>query len=200
MGFKEIKVQEEVSANLVPMIDIMFLLLLFFMLNADMSQRELEEVTTPVANQAQEVDKESTENDDRIMLNIFYAKESEDGAPVGGVVEWPLWKISLQGQHYQPLAEPDASSGGRPRPIEPELKRLETALRELATARKDYLEDPNNAKSPSKRGLLIRADQGAPWGAIQRALERASMAGLYRTEVAVQIEKAAAKERAAQGK
>ena len=31
------------------MIDIMFLLLLFFMLNADMSQRELEELTPPVA-------------------------------------------------------------------------------------------------------------------------------------------------------
>ena len=51
MGFKTIKAEEDVSPNLIPMIDIMFLLLLFFMLNADMSQRELEELTPPIATQ-----------------------------------------------------------------------------------------------------------------------------------------------------
>ena len=39
---------EHVNPNLIPMIDIMFLLLLFFMLGADMSQRELEEVPAQV--------------------------------------------------------------------------------------------------------------------------------------------------------
>ena len=41
--FKTADVEESVGCNLIPMIDIMFLLLLFFMLGADMSQRDLEE-------------------------------------------------------------------------------------------------------------------------------------------------------------
>lgn len=43
------KVEEEITANLIPMIDIMFLLLLFFMLGADMGKREAEEVRLPKA-------------------------------------------------------------------------------------------------------------------------------------------------------
>ena len=43
-------VKEDVTANLIPMIDIMFLLLLFFMLGADMSQRELAELVLPLAD------------------------------------------------------------------------------------------------------------------------------------------------------
>lgn len=190
MGFKSIKVEEEMGANLVPMIDIMFLLLLFFMLNADMSQRDLEEVTTPIANQAQE-DK-ADEGADRITCNVFYENPGKDGAPVGGIVDWPRWKISVGGKHFQPLNPPD-TPGGHPIPRESELKKLQDILHELSHAKREYLENPNDAKSPSKRGMLIRADRGAPWGAIQRALERAAMAGIYRTEVAVQIEKSSIK-------
>ncbi len=44
-------VQEDVQCNLIPMIDIMFLLLLFFMLSADMGQREFADVILPQADQ-----------------------------------------------------------------------------------------------------------------------------------------------------
>ena len=37
--FKAQEVEEQVACNLIPMIDIMFLLLLFFMLSAEMTQR-----------------------------------------------------------------------------------------------------------------------------------------------------------------
>ena len=47
--FRGPEVQEEIPCNLIPMIDIMFLLLLFFMLGADMGQRELEDVILPKA-------------------------------------------------------------------------------------------------------------------------------------------------------
>ena len=39
---KKSKEAQHTNPNLIPMIDIMFLLLLFFMLGADMGQRELE--------------------------------------------------------------------------------------------------------------------------------------------------------------
>ena len=42
--------ESEISPNLVPMIDIMFLLLLFFMLSADMSQHDQEELKLPQAH------------------------------------------------------------------------------------------------------------------------------------------------------
>src|SRR5687767_6526710 len=100
MGFKEIKVQEEVAPNLIPMIDIMFLLLLFFMLNADMSQRELEELTPPIANQAQE-DKPD-ENTDRITINVFHQLADCPTHTAKDVCRDDThWAISVGGQPYQ---------------------------------------------------------------------------------------------------
>src|SRR5215510_262974 len=43
------KAQVHVNPQIIPMIDIMFLLLLFFMLGADMGHRELEDVRLPRA-------------------------------------------------------------------------------------------------------------------------------------------------------
>ena len=40
-------VKEDVTCNLIPMVDIMFLLLLFFILGADMSQREQADLILP---------------------------------------------------------------------------------------------------------------------------------------------------------
>jgi len=51
--FKSVEAEEQVACNLIPMIDIMFLLLLFFMLSADMTQRDMEDIVLPVANMAQ---------------------------------------------------------------------------------------------------------------------------------------------------
>jgi biopolymer transport protein ExbD len=56
--FKSMDVEENVACNLIPMIDIMFLMLLFFMLSADLSQRQIEDVTLPIAEQAKEDPKE----------------------------------------------------------------------------------------------------------------------------------------------
>ena len=52
--FKSQDVEENVACNLIPMIDIMFLLLLFFMLSADMTQRVTEDMQLPIADKAQE--------------------------------------------------------------------------------------------------------------------------------------------------
>jgi biopolymer transport protein ExbD len=51
--FKGVDAEEQVACNLIPMIDIMFLLLLFFMLSADMSQRVTEDITLPLATMVQ---------------------------------------------------------------------------------------------------------------------------------------------------
>src|SRR5215470_4595814 len=83
-------VEESVACNLIPMIDIMFLLLLFFMLGADMSQRELEEVELPKADQVKEEAKVKDQNAARrVNVNIFHTHTSTGtGCPThdnGGV-------------------------------------------------------------------------------------------------------------------
>ncbi|MSR74340.1 MAG: hypothetical protein EXS14_02565 [Planctomycetes bacterium] len=172
MGFKEIKVQEEVAANLVPMIDIMFLLLLFFMLNADMASRDLEDVKAPVANKADQDKPE--ENADRITVNVHHKAECGKFSTPGELCSEPNhWFISLQGNRYA-LTEAD-------------LNALTKRLSALADAKRVK---PGDKTSKSERFVLIRGDQFAPYGLIQRSLERIAMAGLYKTQVAVQIEKA----------
>ncbi len=67
------QVKEEVSCNLIAMIDIMFLLLLFFMLGADMSQRELAEVVLPNADMVEEQKKEKSDTDEfRTTVNVAH--------------------------------------------------------------------------------------------------------------------------------
>jgi len=52
--FKALEVEENVACNLIPMIDIMFLLLLFFMLSADMTTRVTEDIKLPIADKVKE--------------------------------------------------------------------------------------------------------------------------------------------------
>src|SRR6267142_3074082 len=67
--------QEEITPNLIPMIDIMFLLLLFLMLGADMGQRQFEEVTLPIATSVKE-DKESDKAGTTIV-NVYHKFDGE---------------------------------------------------------------------------------------------------------------------------
>ena len=70
---KKAKLKEDISPNVVPMIDIMFLLLLFFMLGADMSQREAIEISIPRAKHVPEpVDVEAK---GKFTLTVVYDKQ-----------------------------------------------------------------------------------------------------------------------------
>jgi biopolymer transport protein ExbD len=174
MAFKEIKTQEDVSPNLIPMIDIMFLLLLFFMLNADMSQRELEEVTPPIARHATQDDPQAAK--DRITVNIHH--------DIKEVVDCPQfasndicrndvhWHISLSGRRY------NFDKDG--------MTRLAQALTELANTRRA---NPSDKNSISERAMIIRADRTAPYGYVQKVLEQAAVARLYKIEVGAGLPK-----------
>ena len=60
--------EKEDEMNMTPMIDIVFNLLIFFMVVSDLTQQELANLTLPLAHTAVE-DKDNDE-DDRIILNI----------------------------------------------------------------------------------------------------------------------------------
>jgi biopolymer transport protein ExbD len=64
-------VVENVGFSMTPMIDIVFQLIIFFMLITDMTQSEIEPLTPPVAKQAEEA---GTEAPKRLLVNV-----TEDG-------------------------------------------------------------------------------------------------------------------------
>ena len=91
-------IDETVAPNLVPMIDIMFLLLLFFMLSADMSQREIEDVALPPAESA----KDDRGNDARVTVNIYHAYDVRCAEAAAGHVcrEERHWRLGIRGRDF----------------------------------------------------------------------------------------------------
>jgi len=182
MAFHDIEVDQDVAPNLVPMVDIMFLLLLFFMLNADMSQRELEELTPPVANSAAEDKKGDGE---RITLNVHHLTEAQGVdcpmSKTGQVCrEEGHWRISVYGRAYEYNVDGQ--------------KRLIQSLTELA---RPFIPKPNDPNCPSERAMIIRADHHAPYGYVQKAMEAAAGAKIYKISVGAGIPKEVANQRAA---
>jgi biopolymer transport protein ExbD len=83
---KQVESEENVACNLIPMIDIMFLLLLFFMLSADMSQRVTEDIKLPVADMVKE-DPKQEEGYKSVTVNL--------------VSENDVWFVKIAGHSYQ---------------------------------------------------------------------------------------------------
>lgn len=160
-------VKEDVSPNLIPMIDIMFLLLLFFMLGADMTQREFAEVMLPIADKVQEDDGKNKEGEPTTTINIHHDTAISCAlADNGGVCrEAGHWQWNIRGKPY------DKTTIGKQLQIE-----ADEALEDTV--------DPNAKKRLSKRKVTIRADKNAPYGDIQKVIEFAGLAGMYKVEIA----------------
>jgi biopolymer transport protein ExbD len=70
MKLNKHKPETEMEMNMTPMIDVVFLLIIFFMIITDMTQQELEDLELPVATEAVE-DKPDPE-DIRPILNVMH--------------------------------------------------------------------------------------------------------------------------------
>ena len=164
MAKKKVGEAQHVNPNLIPMIDIMFLLLLFFMLGADMGQRELEEVMLPKAMSMKE-DKENKEKDkNRLTINVYHKYEVKCQAYLKGAVcrDDAHWRTGIKGKDY---SEPEKLGGY--------LKKEADATRGT---------DPKNPQV-SELKVQIRADASAPYGLAQRAMNTCAKAGIYKVEV-----------------
>ncbi len=163
------KLKEDISPNVVPMIDIMFLLLLFFMLGADMSQREAIEIAIPKARNVPEPPKEEDKTKRTLTINIHHATPTGAPCPIndnGGVCrEADHWQWQILGIDY---------------PREEMKKQLVI----MAQDNLDPVEDPVAKKKLSALFLLIRADERAPYGDIQKVTEYAGAAGIYKIQLA----------------
>jgi biopolymer transport protein ExbD len=162
-------VQEDVQCNLIPMIDIMFLLLLFFMLSADMGQREFADVILPQADQVKE-DPKDKGGDKFTTLNIFHRPESGDfSCPLyahGAICrDASHWLISLRGADYTHDTVKDQLKIEADSNLEPEV-------------------DKEAGKQLSAQSVIIRADRGAPYGDVQGLIQLCGEVGLYKIQVA----------------
>jgi biopolymer transport protein ExbD len=156
--------KEDISPNLVPMIDIMFLLLLFFMLGADMAQRESVDLVLPKASKIKE-DNSTV----KAMTTVNIHRKDDTDTPflpsAGPGRDGEKWCVSVRGIDFTPdLLKARLQADGD--------ENLEAEI------------DPGAQRRLSERVLLIRADQGAPFGFIQRVIEISGGVGLYKVEVA----------------
>jgi len=152
-------IQETLAPNLIPMIDIMFLLLLFFMLGADMGQRELEEVQLPRADQ---ITKDAKE--DRLVINAHHRTDAGCSAfsRRDTCRDNTHWKIAVKAKDCTDPADLAATL------------QLETAA---------YRRLDPSGRSISDRTVMIRADASAPYALAQRAMNVCAEQGIYRIQV-----------------
>jgi biopolymer transport protein ExbD len=164
--FKPPDSEENVACNLIPMIDIMFLLLLFFMLGADMSQREIEDMRMPVAEQVKE-DPKTDEGVKTMTINFLHADApcaAYDG-PTHLCNETEHWVVKIRGNPF-----------------------TASMWKELGTFLTDFAREKPEEGNPGPRIIsankaMIRADQSTPYGQVQRLIQACSDAGLYKIEV-----------------
>jgi biopolymer transport protein ExbD len=160
--------QEDVVCNLIPMVDIMFLLLLFFMLSADMTQRELEDLVLPQGDQVKEDPKEA-DKDPRTTINLFHRADSAAfNCPInkrGGVCrEDEHWLIAIRSEEFT-------------------LETVKAKLKEVADESLEPEPDPIAKKQLSRRKVIIRGDKAAPYGHVQKLIEICGTSGIYKIEV-----------------
>ena len=169
MSSKKMSIQEDITPNLIPMIDIMFLLLLFLMISSDMGQRELEDVRLPMADVVKKDEPtEEKEGADRLTINIYHIAQKSAECTVywkdeGVCRDERHWRIGIKGTDYT------------------DMDKLLAVLDKAAEAGRKRT-DPN-APKVSERKVMIRADGAAPYGMPQKAMNVCAKAGMYKIDV-----------------
>jgi biopolymer transport protein ExbD len=156
--------------NLIAMVDIMFLLLLFFMLGADMGQRELAELVLPKADQVKPDPEKKDKTNVYTTINVhhrypeagFHCAVNEGG---GICRDSDHWRYAIRGREY-------TAADIKPRLDEEAAEAMETEI------------DPKAGVLLSRRFVLIRADLAAPFGDVNRLIELCGQSKLYKIEVA----------------
>ena len=132
---------EDAKMNMTPMIDMTFLLVVFFMLTIDLSQKEFVAVELPYARSGIEDDpKMQVEGQNRFVINL-----QEDGTVV------------FKGEDYNLAAED-------PVVADTAIQRLKTALKDFHDERGEQAYEPDGA---SKIPVLVHADFRAKWKYVQ---------------------------------
>jgi biopolymer transport protein ExbD len=135
--------QEDIELNLTPMIDVVFNLIIFFMLVADLSQKDIELLKLPWSTQAQA---DQGKEDLRIIINVVKAGKTN--------AERAAWKsgdpvlIKVKGDEVN-------------------LKTLTQRLLVFAERKRDT----EHPMQPSEVFALIRCDREIRWREVQWVMQ-----------------------------
>jgi biopolymer transport protein ExbD len=146
--------EPEPKPNLTPMIDIVFNLIIFFMIVSELTNLEVEELSLPYADRAHEPTPVHLAEDRALQVNVLE----------GGLVK-------VRGQAYAPNAD-----GAYPGLIE--MLALETAGLEREQSK------VAGKLGPSRLRLNVRADREADFGHVQGVLDACMESVVYRTSLA----------------
>ncbi|MBI4712245.1 MAG: biopolymer transporter ExbD [Planctomycetes bacterium] len=167
MKIKKSTITENVGFNMTPMIDIVFQLIVFLMLASDFTNTDIQRVWLPEAFSAVE---DKSPDATRLMVNVMHEAPFKQDCPQakydGGRLVFPCqipehWHIMIKGATY-------------------DQEKLLQVLRVEGDLDRERKNDPN---SPSNRPIMIRADAGAPFGIIEKIMEAAGRALIWKIEI-----------------
>jgi len=148
---------QEAELDMTPMIDVTFLLIIFFMVVSDMSALDVEEVALPYGDKAYKPDFTDTEENPTLIVNV-----------VGGAGR--PGQVKIRGENYKTF---DNTVGGMG---------LKEFLKLEAEAVGREPADPNNpGLKASKLRVYIRADKDLAFKYVQTIFDACSKNGIYKT-------------------
>jgi biopolymer transport protein ExbD len=152
----EVEAAPEAEIDMTPMIDVTFLLIVFFMVVSDMSALDIAELTLPFASEAAVTKVENIEENPMLIINVI-----KDGT------------VKIAGQDFTTKSE---SEGGLTSLKEYLKIEAEAAAREPAPA-------DNPGLRASKLRVLIRGDRDTPFKNIQSVFDACQKNGIYKTSL-----------------
>ncbi len=149
--------EKEEELDMTPMIDIVFNLLIFFMVVTDLTQQELANLVLPLANTA--VQDKDNDKDDRVIINI-----DENGLLLHKGTRITLQELGTRLEHLRTVYK-----------------------KKMALKGKSGVEIIKGGAEASKLFVLLRADRNTPWQHIQWVMTIMAEAKLYKLQFATKI-------------
>lgn len=143
--------ETDMEMNMTPMIDVVFLLIIFFMIITDMTQKELEDLELPMAMNA--VEDKPNPDEVRPIVNVM-----QDG------------RIIVRGDElYDPENPARANYDALKAYLVDKVRQMDLAPIDEA--------DPSSKKVPDDP-LLVRADEYTPFRHVQKIMEVCGLTGI----------------------
>ena len=146
---RKIPESEDPKLNMTPMIDMTFLLVVFFMLTIDLTTKEFLPVTLPYASMGEE-NKDRDPDHKRFIINL----------EAGGIVEIKKQRFDLSKEN--PVEQDRA------------VQELKSQLRDFVQERRAMGEEVYEADGACKVPVLIHADRAAHWKYVQWIMQVAA--------------------------
>ena len=170
MKIKKAKMAEDPGFNMTPMIDVVFQLLIFFMLVTEVAAMEIERVYLPIATEAVEDDQPDK---DRLIINVVHDEDEECN------------QLKTNDRGRIELTNPCYIEKHWMVRIKRETVNMEKLIQKLKIEG-DTDRDPPPSSGGwgiSNRPVMIRGDAGAPYKFIEKVFSACGRAKIWKIEI-----------------